>query len=311
MTYPLFYITENAQFERGIMVKKEIIEFDENLIRDRIYSIRGFQVMLDRDLAELYGVETKRINEAVKRNAERFPKKYCFKLNEAEKHELVAKCDRFNSMKHSSAKPSVFTEHGVSMLASVLKSDIAIRISIIIIDAFVEMRKFIQTNVRLFQRIDVIELKQSETDKKVDKILDAMESGEVKQKNGIFYDGQVYDAYKFVSDIFRSAKKSIKVIDNYIDDSVLILLSKRKKGVSGVIYSKSISDRMKLDVQKFNEQYDPVELKEFKSSHDRFIIIDEKVIYHFGASLKDLGKKWFGFSRMDVDAVEMLSRLRR
>jgi len=205
--------------------------------------------------------------------------------------------------------PFVFTEQGVVMLSSVLRSEKAVTISIKVVKAFIEMRKIIQSNGHLFQRLDNLEVKQIETEKKVEKILDAMESGGVKPKQGVYYENQAYDAYKFVSDIFRSAKKSILIIDNYIDDSVLTLLSKRAKDVKAVIYTKSVSDQLKLDVRKFNEQYEPIKLVEFKNSHDRFIIIDDKVIYHFGASLKDLGKKWFGFSRMDIEAVDMLSRL--
>ncbi|MGD9707536.1 MAG: hypothetical protein AB7V07_07740 [Candidatus Delongbacteria bacterium] len=159
-------------------------------------------------------------------------------------------------------------------------------------------------------------LKQIETilrldgnDQKFDKIFSLMESGEIKPKQGILFDKQVFDAYKYVSDIVKSAEKSILIIDNYVDDSVLTILSKRKSGVKASIYTRNISAQLKLDVKKFNEQYEPVEVVEFDNSHDRFIVIDEKVIYHFGASVKDLGKKWFGFSKMDVEAVEMLSRL--
>ena len=299
----------------------------ESKIREKIYSVRGFQVMLDRDLAELYGVETKVLNQAVKRNKERFPVSFCFILTQGEKDEVVTNCDQLNEAgnslrsqfvtlknlrgKHSKYLPYAFTEQGVAMLSAVLKSRTAIDISIKIINAFVEMRKFIQSNAQVFQRLDRLELKQIDYDKKFDKLFSLMESGEVKQKSGVFFDGQVYDAYKFVSDIFKSAEKSILVIDNYIDDSVFTMLSKRKTGVKASIYSKSVSDQLKLDVKKFNEQYEPVEIVEFSNSHDRFIIIDENIIYHFGASLKDLGKKWFGFSRMDVEAVEMLSKLGR
>ncbi len=297
------------------MSEYELEKFEES-IRDKIYSIRGFQVMLDRDLAELYGVETKRINEQVKRNKGRFPENYCFKLNQIEKNELVAKCDRFKTMKHSSAKSTVFTEHGVAMLSAVLTGEVAVKISIKIINAFIEMRKFIQSNMQVFERLDVIESKQSgmslkliETDKRVDKIFSLMESGEIKPKQGILFDKQVFDAYKHVSDIVKSAEKSVMIIDNYVDDSVLTILSKRKAGVKASIYTKKVSAQLKLDVKKFNEQYEPVEVMEFDGSHDRFIVIDEKVIYHFGASLKDLGKKWFGFSKMDVEEVEMLHRL--
>jgi hypothetical protein len=290
------------------MSEYELKKFEES-IREKIYSIRGFQVMLDRDLAELYGVETKRINETVKRNSARFPENYCFKLTNAEKIELVANCDRFNTMKHSSVKSTVFTEHGVAMLSAVLKSKIAVDISIKIIDAFIAIRKYIQAGSNLYFRIESLETKQIQNDKKFDKIFSLMESGEIKPKQGIYYENQTYDAYNFVSNIVKSAKKSILIIDNYVDDSVLTILSKRKSGVKASIYTKNISAQLKLDVKKFNEQYEAVEVLEFDNSHDRFIVIDEKIIYHFGASLKDLGKKWFGFSKMEIEAVEMLSRL--
>lgn len=299
------------------MEKNEVEKFEEKELREKIYNIRGFQVMLDRDLAELYGVETKVLNQAVNRNIERFPENYRFQFNISEyaewKSQIVTSIgDKMGLRK----RPYVFTEQGVAMLAGILKSQTAVRISISIINAFVEMRKFMQTNAQIFQRLDRVELiqietnsKLFETDKRIDKVFSLMESGEVKPKQRIFFENQAYDAYKFVSDIFRSAKKSIAVIDNYADDSVLTILTKRNKGVKAVIYTNTVSDQLKLDVKKFNEQYETVELIEFKNSHDRFIIIDDKIIYHFGASLKDLGKKWFGFSKMDIEAVEMLSRL--
>jgi hypothetical protein len=290
------------------MSEYELKKFEES-IREKIYSIRGFQVMLDRDLAELYGVETKVLNQAVKRNIERFSENYRFQLSMKEKDELVTDCDRLRNLKHSTFPPFVFTEHGVAMLSAVLKSKIAVDISIKIIDAFIAMRKYIQAGSNLYFRIESLETKQIENDKKFDKIFSLMESGEIKPKQGIYYENQAFDAYNFVADIFRRADKSIVVIDNYVDDSVLTILSKRKSGVKASIYTKDISAQLKLDVKKFNEQYEAVEVLEFDNSHDRFIVIDEKIIYHFGASLKDLGKKWFGFSKMEIEAVEMLSRL--
>jgi phage regulator Rha-like protein len=295
------------------MSEYELKKFEES-IREKIYSIRGFQVMLDRDLAELYGVETKYLNRVMKRNSERFPGSFCFQLNETEYHSL--RC-QFVTIKndgrgqHRKYLPYVFTEQGVAMLAGVLKSDIAVKISIRIIEAFIEMRKFIQTNSNLFYRLENLETKQIWNDRKFDKIFSLMESGEIKPKQGIYYENQTYDAYNFVSKIVKSAKKSILIIDNYVDDSVLTILSKRKSGVKASIYTKKISAQLKLDVKKFNEQYEAVEVLEFDNSHDRFIVIDEKIIYHFGASLKDLGKKWFGFSKMEIEAVEMLSRLKK
>jgi hypothetical protein len=299
-------------FEKGeadMSDKNQLIALEK--IQNRIFTIRGIQVMVDRDLAELYQVETKVLNQAVKRNIERFPDSFRFQLNAAEKNELVTNCDRFENLKHSSINPYAFTEHGVSMLSAVLRSDIAIKISIQIMNAFVEMRKFITNNAGLFQRLDKVELKQLEADQKFEQIFNALENGSVMPKQGIFFDGQVFDAYQFVSDLIRSAAKSILLIDNYIDDTVLTHFAKRKKDVAFVVLTKAISRQLELDAKKFNAQYPPVILKEFNNAHDRFIIIDETTIYHFGASLKDLGKKWFAFSKMDVGAAEMLETLKK
>ncbi|NQT59347.1 MAG: ORF6N domain-containing protein [Bacteroidetes bacterium] len=296
--------------------KKQIIPIEN--IQNLIFSIRGLQVMIDRDLAELYQVENKRLNEQIKRNITRFPMKFRFQLNDDERNEVVANCDRFKNLKHSSVNPYAFTEQGVSMLSAVLRSETAVKISIQIIDAFVEMRKFISQNASFFQRINNIEqkqiasdIKQLETDNKIDAILDAIEAREIQPKQGIFYDGQIFDAWKFVSDLIRSAKKSIVLIDNYVDDTVLTLFEKRKKGVSVTLLTKNISKQLTLDIKKFNKQYSPVEVKEFSVSHDRFLILDNIELYHFGASLKDLGKKWFAFSKMDMEAVGMLENLKK
>jgi hypothetical protein len=205
--------------------------------------------------------------------------------------------------------PYAFTEQGVAMLSAVLRSDIAIKVSIQIINAFVAMRRFIAANALIFQRLDTLETKQLETDNKIDHVLNAIESKEIQLKQGIFFDGQIFDAYKFVADLIRTAQESIILIDNYIDDTVLIRLTKRNKGVKVTILTKTISKQLALDIKKFNEQYPAIEIKEFKNSHDRFIIIDNTTVYHFGASLKDLGKKWFAFSKMEIKAVEMLARL--
>ena len=280
-------------------------------IENRIFTIRDLQVMLDRDLSELYQVPTKRLNEQVKRNIERFPELFRFQLTQDERNELVANCDRFENLKHSTSLPYAFTEQGVAMLSAVLRSDTAVKISIQIMQAFVAMRKFIATNAEVFQRLVRVELKQLETDNKFEQLFDAIESKEIRPKQGIFFGGQVFDAYSFVADLIRSAGKLIVLIDNYIDDTVLTLFSKRRKGVSLTIVTKTISKRLKLDIQKFNEQYPPLTVNEFGNSHDRFLIIDDSLIYHFGASLKDLGKKWFAFSKMNIGAVEMLGKLEK
>jgi hypothetical protein len=293
------------------MSDKEIEKLDEDLIRGRIYSIRGFQVMLDRDLAELYGVETKILNKAVKRNSARFPENFCFKLNPDELESLRFHFGTIENGRgrHSKYLPYVFTEQGVAMLAGILTSETAVRVSIYIMNAFVAMRKFIQTNGQLFQRVDNLEIKLIETDKKVEKILGAMESGDLKPVQGIFFEGQIFDAYNFVSELFRGAEKSILIIDNYIDDSVLVHLTKVKSGVSVRILTRYVTDQFKLDVKKFEAQYFPVEVKVFPHSHDRFIIIDGRDVYHVGASLKDLGKKWVGFSKFGKSAIDILGRL--
>lgn len=263
-----------------------------------ILSIRGKQVMVDRDLAELYGVGTKRLNEQVKRNIERFPESFRFQLNDSEKLELVANCDRFNALKHSSVNPFVFTEQGVAMLSAVLKSETAIHTSIRIIEAFVTMRNFLLNNASIFQRMERIELKQLRTDEKVDAILDRL-NNEPRPEEGIFFEGQIFDAYVLITKLIREAQHRIIIIDNYIDETVLLQLAKRKSGVTVDIYDGKISDQLKQDVQRHNAQYPGVTLHKYTKAHDRFLVIDETV-YHIGHSLKDLGKKLFAFSKMDV-----------
>lgn len=291
---------------------------NEETIKNKIYSVRGFQVMLDSDLAELYGVESKRLNEQVKRNIDRFPKNFRFQLTDEEYQNLrsqfatsswKSKIETSNQYGGRRYLPYVFTEQGVAMLSAVLKSQTAIQTSIYIINAFVQMRKFISNNALVFQRLDSLEQKQFKTDEKVDAILDAIESKELKPKQGIFYDGQVYDAYVFASKLIKSAKINIILIDNYCDESVLTLLSKRDADVKACIYTKNISKQLQLDLKKHNTQYQDIELKKFNSSHDRFLILDDQDVYHIGASLKDLGKKWFAFSKLEMDALEILTKL--
>ncbi len=291
-------------------MEKQIIIYSQQEIENRIFTFRGISVMIDRDLAEMYQVDTKRLNEQVKRNIERFPEKFRFQLSETEKNELVANCDRFESLKHSSYLPFAFTEQGVAMLSAVLKSQIAVTISIQIIDAFVEMRKTIGMHSGLLQRMDRFEIKQAINDQKFEQIFKALELETNTQKQGVFFDGQTFDAYTFTADLIRNAKKSIQLIDNYIDDSVLLLLSKRTKNVKATIYTKAISSTLKLDLKKHNTQYEPIEIKTFDKAHDRFLIIDETKVYHIGASLKDLGKKWFAFSLLDIETVSILDKLK-
>jgi hypothetical protein len=283
----------------------------EKEIQDQIFTFRGIQVMIDRDLAELYNVKVKALNQAVKRNAERFPETFYFQLSENEKNELVTNCDRFENLKHSSYNPHAFTEQGVSMLSAVLRSDTAIKVSIAVMNAFVEMRKFISANAAIFRRLETIELKQFETDKKFEKVLKALESKNEIPNQGIFFEGQIFDAYKFVSDIIRTANKNIVIIDNYIDETVLTLLTKKNNNVNCFLFTKKISNQLRLDVEKFNKQYGNFEIIRFDKSHDRFMIIDNNSVYHIGASLKDLGKKWFAFSKIDKDSVSIIHQINK
>jgi hypothetical protein len=279
-------------------------------IQKQIYTIRGLQVMLDRDLAVLYNVETRVLNQAVKRNLERFPTEFCFQLTEDEFENWKSQIVMSNEDKMGLRRPPyAFTEQGVAMLSAVLRSETAVRVSVHIMNAFISMRRFILASAQVFQRLDTLELKQLETDKKIDNVLNALEVGEIQPRQGIFFDGQVFDAYQFISELIRTARKSIILIDNYVDDTVLTLFAKRKKGVSLTILTKTISKQLELDVKKCNEQFPKTEVKAFGNSHDRFLIIDDKTVYHFGASLKDLGKKWFAFSKMDIEAVQILARL--
>lgn len=229
-----------------------------------------------------------------------------FQLTDDEKNELVTICDRLSNLKHSSYLPLAFTEQGIATLSGILNSNIAIEINIKIMRAFVSMRKFISKNAEIFTRLDSVERKQLEyqmnTNHNFKKIFDALETEIPKQ--GIFYDGQIFDAYKFVSDLIKSANKEIILIDNYIDESILTLFTKRKKNVKVTIYTK-LTKQLQLDLKKFNEQYENIEIKNFTKSHDRFLIIDKQT-YHFGASLKDLGKKWFAFNKLNINILEKL-----
>ncbi len=275
-------------------------------VENRILTIRGVQVILDRDLADLYGVETKVLNQSVKRNIERFPEHFRFQLSKYEMDELVTNCDRFSSLKQSTVCPFAFTEQGVAMLASVLRSETAIRVSIRIMDAFVSMRHFLINNADVFRRLSTIEYHQlemmqhqQESDKRIDEAFRRLDEGSVQPKQGIFYDGQVYDAYTFVSDLVKSAKRNIVLIDNYVDETVLTLLDKRDIGVTADIYTQQINQQLRLDINRHNSQYPPINVSVFRRAHDRFLCIDD-VVYHIGASIKDLGKKWFAFAKMEV-----------
>ncbi|MDD3769191.1 MAG: ORF6N domain-containing protein [Sulfuricurvum sp.] len=276
-------------------------------IQSKIYTIRDVQVMIDSDLAELYEVETKQLNKAVNRNLERFPQNFRFQLTQEEFDNL--RFQNGTSSEHGGRRylPYAFTEQGVSMLSAVLRSATAVQISIKIIESFVNMRKFISSNIGMFERFERIEQRLSIHDENFNRIFQAIESQSLKSSQGIFYDGQIFDAYAFVADLIKQAQKTITLFDNYIDETVLTLLSKNQN-VDIAIYTKNISKQLELDVGKYNLQYKPIEIKKFDLSHDRFLLIDED-IYHIGASLKDLGKKWFAFSKMDRASFEIMARV--
>ncbi|MDD2697226.1 MAG: ORF6N domain-containing protein [Arcobacteraceae bacterium] len=278
-------------------------------IHSKIYTIRGVQVMLDRDLAELYQVENRVLNQAVKRNIERFPLEFMFQLTKEEFENWKSQIVISNSDKMGLRKmPYLFTEQGVSMLSAVLKSDTAIQTSIKIINSFVQMRKFLLDNASIFQRFDRIEQQLLLHNNNFDTIFKAIESKQLQPAQGIFYDGQIYDAYIFANDLLRGAKNEIILIDNYIDDTVFTLFSKVPT-IQVTIYTHSISKQLKLDYEKYSKQYFNITLKTFKNSHDRFLILDNKEIFHIGASLKDLGKKWFAFSKIDLEVETLIERL--
>ena len=285
------------------------IVISQKEVENRIFTIRGVQVMIDRDLAEMYSVETKVLNQAVKRNIERFPSIFRFQLSGDERIELVTICDRFDNLKHATVNPYAFTEQGVAMLSAVLRSETAVKVSIQIMTAFVEMRKVVQSNAALFHRLDKVELRQMEADQKFEQIFKALESKNSQPDTGIFFDGQVFDAWVFVTGLVKSAQASIRLIDNYVDETVLTLFTKRNAGVEATIYTQRITPQLQLDLNKHNAQYPAIQIKLLADSHDRFLLIDDNELYHIGASLKDLGKKWFAFSRMDSLTNEILNKL--
>ena len=284
-------------------------------IARQILVIRDKQVMLDRDLATLYGVETKRINEQVKRNKERFPEDFCFQIDKSEFKELVANCDRFNKLKHSSSRSFAFTEQGIAMLSSVLKSETAIRVNIAIMRAFVAARQILMQNGGLVNRLSNMESKMLEQDArllghdhKFDTIFEAMDRGELKSK-GLFYNNQEFDAYVFVCGLIKQAKRRIVLVDRYVDEKVLAMMLKRAEGVSATIYTYDKSKVFEVDLATYNAQYADCPLKVLPSygMHDRFLFVDDTA-YHFGASLKDLGTNTFFFTKEDFTLEEVLKK---
>jgi phage regulator Rha-like protein len=301
------------------MTENSIEKYSKHII-NRIFTVRKKQVMLDSHLAELYGIETKYLNRAVKRNPVRFPESFMFQLTKEEfenlrfqigtsKDALIFHTDPITNKGGRRYQPYVFTEQGVAMLSAVLNSETAVKTSIMIMNAFVEMRHFLIENASLFERIQRMEIQQTETESKVQLLFDAMEKNQLRPQQGIFFNGQVFDAWVFISDLIKKANNNLILIDNYVDDTVLSLFTKKRRGVSVVIYTKNITQALLEDVKKFNTQYDALTIQPFKAAHDRFLIIDKTEVYHIGASLKDLGKKWFAFSKMEMGSLILFEKL--
>jgi len=306
-------------------------EISKEEIKRLIYTIRGKQVMIDNDVAKLYHYTTKNINKAVKRNIERFPEEFCFQLTENEFQTLRFQIGtskqnesqnlrfQIETSKQSSEinnnlrggrryLPYVFTEQGIAMLAGVLKNDIAVKVSLNIINSFIEMRKFIASNGQVFERLTNMEYKLLEHDKKFDIVFDQLQKEEnIKQK--IFFEGQIYDAYSLIIDIIKKANRKITIIDNYIDDSILKMLAKKNKNVEVTILTSIKSNIQNIDIQKFNKEYPTLKVAKTDKFHDRFVLLDNTEMYHLGASIKDLGKKCFAISK--VENEEMINLIKR
>lgn len=280
---------------------KALVLIEENQIQNLIYTVRGKQVMIDSDLAVLYEVSTKRLNEQVARNKNRFPEKFMFQLTEDEYDNLrsqFATSSKENQHGGRRYLPYVFTEQGIAMLSAVLRSDVAVNVSIQIMDAFVEMRRFRVSNAAIFERLDRVELKQLETDQKFEKVFNYLAS-QTEVKQNIFYDGQIYDAFSFIVELIKKAKIKLTLIDNYVDTNTLNLLCKKNAGVDVIVITAGKGSLTTKDVTKFNAQYTKLSVKKMNDFHDRFLIVDDVEVYHIGASIKDAGKKCFGITKIE------------
>ena len=275
----------------------------ETSISSMIMEMRGQQVILDCNLAVLYGVETKRLKEQVNRNIKRFPPDFMFRLNPKELCCLRSQFATSNKRGGTRYAPYAFTENGVAMLSSVLHTEKAIATNIQIMRDFTAMRHVVLSNTQIKQRLIDLEHHQFETDKRIDEVFNRLNQG-VQIKEGIFYDGQIFDAYAFASELIKSARQRIVLVDNYIDESVLIMLAKRNEGVTAEIVTRQTNGTLALDIDRHNRQYPPITIRKSARYHDRFLIVDDTV-YHIGASLKDLGKKLFAFSKMELAAHEI------
>jgi hypothetical protein len=277
---------------------KDIEVVAQQEIEKRIYFLRDCYVVLDKDLAAFYEVKPIRLREQVKRNANRFPADFMFQLTGEEVQTMVSQNAIPSIQTLGGHLPYAFTEQGVAAVSAVIKSEKAALVSINIMRAFVKMRRFLHHNALIFQRLDKLEYNQLVTDQKLELVFKALDSRISPPDKGIFFEGQLFDAHVFASDLIKQAKTSIVLVDNYVDETTLLMLSKRRQGVACTVHTR-IKPPLQKDAEKHNQQYPPIQLVQNSSSHDRFLIIDDTRLYHFGASLKDLGNKCFAFSRMD------------
>jgi hypothetical protein len=300
--YKEFKLTENIQ------------TYDSGNLKSKIFTIRGIQVMLDSDLAEIYGYTTRRFNEQVKRNIERFDEDFRFQLTAEENNNLMSQFAT-SSWGGTRKLPYAFTEQGIYMLMTVLKGPLAVSQSKILIRTFKEMKHFIQNNAHIFLELDNIkkhliesDIHQKETDKKVIELFTLMDKYNINDVQGIFFQGQIFDAYAKFESFIAQANNEIILIDNYVDLSVLQRLAKKNKSVNVIIYTDSKTKLTVQDIQKFNAQYPTLTVNYTSKTHDRFLIIDQKILYHIGASLKDLGKKCFAFEVLDDTWIQVILR---
>lgn len=306
--------------EEKLSAKNEIVPVTDNVIRSLIYTIRGQQVMIDSDLAMLYQVETRRLNESVKRNIARFPESFCFQMTKEEFESLKSQIATSNTQGRGGRRklPYCFTEPGIAMLSAVLHSDTAIDVSVRIMNTFVEMRRFISNNALLFERISDVELKQLEyqkqTDEKFDKVFEYI-SDHAESEQKIFYDGQIYDAFSLIASLIQKATSKLSLVDGYVDVVTLNLLAKKQPGVDVTIYTFAKTKLSQTDIGNFNSQYPALTVKTTNAFHDRFLVIDDRDVYHIGASIKDAGKKCFGITliqdqKMASDLIKRLSTIK-
>ena len=274
----------------------KIMEVETLNIEDMIYEIRGRQVMFNSDVAKLYNVATKRINEVIKRNINRFPEEFCFQITNSELRDLILRShfvtSSWNNYGGTRYLPYVLTEQGIMMLSGLLKNDIAAKVNVQIIDAFVKMRKYISGNLYLNEKIIV---NHEERILKLEEFFDKL--NEKEKINAIFYEGQIYDAYSLLIDIFKEAKEEIIIIDNYADKSILDMIT--NLNVKVIIVTRKFNLLKDIDIKKYNKQYHNLKVIYSDKFHDRFVIIDKKVLYHSGASFKDLGNKCFAINKIE------------